>query len=87
MTDDKNNAKRQNGHKQHSRTTKPLSSSSSSSREVKRKMAGITFAVPAIKSIKQRGIMDASFLIVARSIVLAKLEELLWIERIECLHG
>ena len=48
-------------------------------------MAGVTFVVPKMKNKQERGRggFDTTVLLVARGLVLAKLEELLWIEKLE----
>ena len=48
----------------------------------KRKMAGITYSVPRIK-VSSKGIYSSSILVIARALVISKLDELLWIERFE----
>lgn len=51
----------------------------------RRRMAGVTFIIPKMKNAQQRGrgSIDTTILVVARNLVLAKLEELLWIEKLE----
>ena len=52
----------------------------------RRKVAGITFVVPKMNDqqrMKSRSNGNSSLLVVARNIVLAKLEELIWIEKVE----
>jgi len=52
------------------------------SREVRRKMAGVTYAVPQI-DIDEKGKFDSTMLVLTRSLILERLEALLWLERHE----